>query len=180
MKHRTILATIVGVIIFTFCVGFAIVDFPKGKTVYIKNTENFRDKPQGTKIGVLEKGTAMVVLEDSPKWLKVKVEGWVWKESVTDNRLAATGGGYRAFQIVVKQLSTAEDILAQLKGGANFEELAKGKSIGPAAKRGGDLGYFQKGDFQAEIEAAILALRPGAISEIVKSRAGYHIFKRVE
>jgi hypothetical protein len=163
------------------CVAYTVIDYPKGKIIYVKTaTENLRDIPNGKKIGSLEKGTSLVVLKDSPEWVKVRIEGWIWKESVTDSRIALRGDGYRALQIIVKDRATIESILKQLEAGVDFKQLAKEKSIGPAAKRGGDLGYFNKGDFQPEFESVILKLKPGEISEIIQSEFGFHIFKRVE
>ena len=181
MERKIVIALIVGFIVLSFCIALALVDFYRGEVIYVKTKiENLRDNPKGNKIGTLDKGTSMTVLEDSPQWVKVRIEGWIWKASVTDSKLALNGDGYRAFQIIVKELSTAESILKELKAGADFSKLAKEKSIGPAAKKGGDLGYFNKGDFQAEFETVLLNLKPGEISEIVKSKVGYHIFKRVE
>ena len=180
MKDRILLVSLLGVLSLGVCVGFAWVDFQRGGTVYVRKAENFRLEPKGDKIGVLEKGTSVIVLEDSRNWVKVRVEGWIWKDSLTDSKVAVYAGDYRAAQIVVSQLSTAEDIIAQLKKGGNFAELAAKHSIGPTAKKGGDLGYFAKGDFQAEFESVILALKPGEFSDAVKGTAGYHIFKRLE
>lgn len=165
-------------------VAFAFVlnqQYSKGQTVYVKATvENLRDAPQGNKLGAIDKSTSLTVLEDSGQWTKVRLEGWIWKESLTDSKLALQGNVYRAQQIVVKELSTAEKALKRVKSGEDFGAVAKELSIGPAAKKGGDLGYFSKGDFQPEIEKVILSLQPGQISGIVKSAAGYHIFKRTE
>lgn len=168
-------------VVFSVCFALAVVDYPKGQTVYVKvATENFRDAPRGNKIGTLDKATSLVVLEDSPKWVKVRVEGWIWKESLTASKLALKSNQYRALQIVVKDEATAKEIVAQLQAGGDFKKIAKEKSIGPAAKKGGDLGYFQKGDFQPVVEQVILGLKPGEISVPLKSEIGYHIFKRVE
>lgn len=181
MSHRIIIFTALCFLILGACFVYAVIDFPRGKIIYVKTpTENLRDTPNGKKIGSLEKGTVMVVLKESPKWVKVRVEGWIWKGSVTDSRIALRGDGYRALQIIVKERAKAEDILKKLKAGADFKALAKAHSIGPAANRGGDLGYFNKGDFQQEFETVILNLKPGEISEIVHSEFGFHIFKRVE
>jgi membrane protein implicated in regulation of membrane protease activity len=181
MNRKIVVFSIITLAIVGACFAYAIVDFPRGQVIYIKAaSENLRETPDGKKLGSLDKGTSVIVLEDTPKWVKVRIEGWVWKASVTDSRIALRGDAYRALQIIVKERTEAENILKQLQAGADFKEVAKEKSIGPAAARGGDLGYFTKGDFQPEFEVVILKLEPGEISEIVPSKFGFHIFKRVE
>src|SRR4051812_26712705 len=72
----------------------------------------------------------------------------------------------------------AEDLLAQIKKGANFEELAKKHSedTGSAVK-GGDLDFFGKGQMVAEFDKVAFEMKPGQISDVVKSQFGYHIIK---
>ena len=89
-------------------------------------------------------------------------------------------GEMRALHIMVATKEEAEAVLAELKSGKDFAEIAKKKSKGPNAKNGGDLGYFMKGDFQPEFENAIEKTKVGGISEIVKTNMGYHIFKRLK
>lgn len=74
----------------------------------------------------------------------------------------------------------ADDLLAQLKGGANFEELAKKSSDCPSAPQGGDLGFFTRGQMVPAFETAALALKPGELSGVVTTLFGYHIIKLEE
>lgn len=70
-------------------------------------------------------------------------------------------------------------LLAQLKAGAVFEDLAKEFSKDPgSAARGGDLGFFGEGRMVKPFEDAVNALlNPGDISEVVESPFGFHIIR---
>lgn len=74
----------------------------------------------------------------------------------------------------------AEDLLKQIKGGADFAELAKANSEDSSASSGGDLGFITKGQTVAEFEEAAYKLEVGQVSEIVKTQFGYHIIKSLE
>lgn len=70
-----------------------------------------------------------------------------------------------------------EKIRDQIKNGANFAELAKKFSEGPSNSRGGDLGYFERGQMVKPFENAAFSLMPGDISDIVETRFGYHLIR---
>jgi peptidyl-prolyl cis-trans isomerase C len=74
----------------------------------------------------------------------------------------------------------AEKLRKDLKGGADFAELAKANSTCPSSKQGGDLGVFGQGQMVPEFEKAAFALKPGDISEVVETKFGYHIIKLTE
>ena len=88
-----------------------------------------------------------------------------------------SGDQIKASHILVKTEKEAKDIQAQLKGGGNFEELAKKSSVDSSSAKGGDLGWFGKGSMVPAFEKAALALKEGQISDIVKSDFGFHIIK---
>ena len=71
-------------------------------------------------------------------------------------------------------------ILAKVKGGADFAEMAKEKSEGPSGPNGGDLGYFGKGQMVKPFEEAVYKLKVGELSEVVKTQFGFHIIKLVD
>jgi peptidyl-prolyl cis-trans isomerase C len=72
----------------------------------------------------------------------------------------------------------AADILKDVKAGKDFAELAKQYSQDPgSAPSGGDLGYFERGQMVGPFEEAAFSLMPGATSELVESRFGFHIIK---
>jgi peptidyl-prolyl cis-trans isomerase SurA len=82
---------------------------------------------------------------------------------------------------IKKVMIRAADIMAEAGSGADFAELSKKYSDDPgAAKDGGDLGTFKKGDMLPEIENAVINMKPGEISELVSTSAGFHIIKLEE
>ena len=93
----------------------------------------------------------------------------------------------RARHILIKgtepsSLAQAEKLLAELKAGANFEELATANSADPgSAAKGGDLGFFPKGRMVKPFEDALDALKQsGDLSGVVQSNFGYHIIRLEE
>jgi len=71
----------------------------------------------------------------------------------------------------------AEALLAQLKGGAGFEELARANSDCPSAAEGGDLGFFERGQMVPEFDAVAFTLKPGETSGIIETEYGYDILR---
>jgi peptidyl-prolyl cis-trans isomerase C len=84
---------------------------------------------------------------------------------------------WRASHILVKTEQEAKGILDELSKGKSFEELAKEKSQDVSAKKGGDLGYFAKGQMVPEFEEAVIKLEVGQTSGIVKTQFGYHVIR---
>jgi peptidyl-prolyl cis-trans isomerase SurA len=68
-------------------------------------------------------------------------------------------------------------ILERARRGDDFTQLAKVYSRGPEAGDGGVLGYFKKQELVREVEEAGFKLKPGEISDLVRSPAGFHILK---
>ena len=83
----------------------------------------------------------------------------------------------RARHILVETEDEAKAVLAELKKGTDFAELAKAKSKDPGSADGGDLGYFTKEQMVPEFAEVAFKLDKGAISDPVKSQFGWHIIK---
>ena len=78
--------------------------------------------------------------------------------------------------------AAAARVLADLKAGADFDQLAKAQSkdLGSAVK-GGDLGFIQRGNTVPPFDQAAWALsRPGDLSPVVKTTFGYHVIRLEE
>jgi len=71
----------------------------------------------------------------------------------------------------------ANGLRAQILEGGDFVELAKTFSKDSSAQEGGDLGTLKRGELAQDIEAQILALRPGEVSAPYRSSLGWHIFR---
>jgi peptidyl-prolyl cis-trans isomerase SurA len=71
--------------------------------------------------------------------------------------------------------------LQEVKSGADFAELCRKYSEDPgSAARGGEIGFMERGDFVPEFEEVAFLLEPGQISDIVKTRFGFHIIQCIE
>lgn len=88
----------------------------------------------------------------------------------------------RARHILVATMAEAQDVLAQIRNGADFAVLAQTYSRDLATRiAGGDLGWFPRGYLTVpEVEEAAFALQPGEVSDIVETNLGFHIVMTME
>jgi peptidyl-prolyl cis-trans isomerase C len=97
------------------------------------------------------------------------------------DKFAAANGGkeYKASHILVEKEDQAKAIIAQLKKGGKFDEIAKKSSKDPGSgAKGGNLDWAGAGNYVAEFSAAMTALTKGKMTETpVKSQFGYHIIR---
>ena len=110
------------------------------------------------------------------------------KNPVTDeeakaeyDRFAGANAGkeFKSRHILVEKEDQAKDIIAKLKKGAKFEDLAKKFSKDPGSgAKGGDLDWANPSNFVKEFTEALIALGKGKFTETpVKSQFGYHIIR---
>jgi peptidyl-prolyl cis-trans isomerase C len=91
----------------------------------------------------------------------------------------ASGTEYRARHILVEKEDEAKALIAQIKGGANFEDLAKKNSKDPGSgQNGGDLDFASGSAYVPEFSQAMTKLKKGEMTETpVKTQFGYHIIR---
>ena len=92
---------------------------------------------------------------------------------------ANSGNEFRARHILVEKEEEAKALIAQLKAGAKFEDLAKANSKDPgSAPNGGDLDWAAPGNYVPEFSQAMVKLQKGQFTEEpVKSQFGYHVIR---
>jgi peptidyl-prolyl cis-trans isomerase C len=148
---------------------------------------------EADKRGVIQKESVRDQLEQSRMGILVAAvfEDYVEKEGIAEADLKAayetiktqyTGKEYHVEHILVEKESDAKAIIAQVKGGANFEEIAKAKSKDPgSAKDGGDLGWVSDKALVPEFSKAMVQLKSGQVTDKpVKSQFGWHVIKMVD
>ena len=83
-----------------------------------------------------------------------------------------------ARHILVDEEQAAIDLIEKLKGGADFAALAQEFSTGPSGPKGGDLGYFGRGQMVPDFETAAFDLEIGTFSAVpVQTQFGWHVIK---
>lgn len=142
----------------------------------VTQNESVREQLEQSRVGIL----VAAVFED-----------YVEKEGVTEAELKAayesvkaeySGKEYHVEHILVEKESDAKAIIAQLKAGGNFEEIAKAKSKDPgSAPNGSDLGYVSDKSLVPEFSKAMVQLKNGQVTDKpVKTQFGWHIIKMVD
>lgn len=116
------------------------------------------------------------------------VKDYIDSHPVTDEELKAEydklvkakgSKEYKARHILVKTEDEAKKIIAELKAGAKFEDLAKKKSTGPSKTKGGDLGWFAPERMVPPFSEAVIALKDGEFTtEPVQTQFGWHVILR--
>lgn len=140
--------------------------------------------------GVTQKESVKEQLEQSKMGILIAAvfEDYVEKEGVADADLKAayeqvkgqfSGKEYHVEHILVEKESDAKAIIAQLKAGGNFAQIAKEKSKDPgSAPNGGDLGWVSDKALVPEFSKAMVQLKKGQVTDKpVKTQYGWHIIK---
>ena len=149
----------------------------EGRT--LKSYKNhIRDQIMVSKITRFEIGNRVKVSEKSIiKYYKENQKEF-WQEGKVKARhilfIAERGSSEK---IRREKLQQAKKILLKLRKGNDFAKLAMKYSEDISASNGGDVGFVGRGKMVPEFEEAVFNLKPGQVSDIVKTEYGYHIIK---
>jgi peptidyl-prolyl cis-trans isomerase D len=177
-------------------VKLAVVNFPADKFregLTASDSEiakYFEDHKEQYRVGEKRKVRYLTIDQEAMRG-KAAVTGQQIERAYNDNiQQYSTPEQVRASHILLKTQGKddaavkkqAEDLIAQLKKGADFAALAtKYSEDEGSAKKGGDLDYFPRGQMVAEFDKSAFSLKPGEMTDTpVKTQFGYHIIKVVD
>ncbi|MDO8509785.1 MAG: peptidylprolyl isomerase, partial [bacterium] len=158
-------------------------------TVLIKQGAlNYNVKVEQTDIDALktqmlsrfkDTGEAEIELRNRYGWGLDDYEKKVMRTFVLQSKLSdIISSDQKAREVIRNQ---ASEVLAKIKAGTDFAEMAKQYGSDGTKDAGGDLGFFAKGEMVPEFETAAFALKPGTLNEdLVETSYGYHIIKTTE
>lgn len=144
---------------------------------------------EADKLGLGNSADVKTQLEIARQSLVIRalVGDFVKKHPVSDadvkaeyDKFKATAGDkeYRARHILVEKEDDAKAIIAKLKAGAKFEDLAKQSKDPGSAAKGGDLDWASPASFVKPFSDAMVALPKGGLTETpVKTQFGYHVIR---
>jgi peptidyl-prolyl cis-trans isomerase D len=143
---------------------------------------NIGQLPEKLKTASLSKGAIYGPYEENGVYTTYKVT------DVKDGGTAAIRASHILFkssaetpEAKAEAKKKAEDVLKQIKGGANFEEMARQHGSDGTASQGGDLGWFNQGNMVPEFDKAVFnAKTTGLLPTLVETNFGYHIVKVTE
>ena len=146
---------------------------------HAKDMKLDRDKEYVTKVEDFEKMTLVSMVLKKEVEEKAFVDDAEVKAFFDQNEDKFTiGTELRASHILLETEDEAAQVHDRIKKGEDFATLAKELSRDKgSAEKGGDLGFFGRGKMVPEFERAAAALKPGEVSEPLRTRFGYHIIK---
>ncbi len=149
---------------------YALTETPRAKE--LAQTEEVKSQMELQRRGLLAQAVASDFLEQNPATDEEM-------RALYDEQTGLAPQEFKARHILVETEEEATALIAELDGGADFEELAKEKSTGPSGPSGGDLGWFTPERMVPEFSNAVAALEDGAYSESpVQSQFGWHVILR--
>ncbi|MBN1972378.1 MAG: peptidylprolyl isomerase [Sedimentisphaerales bacterium] len=130
--------------------------------------QKFMDQQMEGKVNVSE--------EDAKKYYDENIKAFDRPEQVRASHILVAASRDEPNDVRQKARAKIEDMLRQVKEGADFAELAKANPDATAST-GGDLDYFSKGRMVEEFEKPAFELSVGQVSDVVETEYGYHIIK---
>ncbi len=152
------------------------------KGYFEKNQENYRI-PKNIKVTYIEidpkdfKGGVTVTEKEIQSFYEYNNAAYSQPKQVKARHILFKLGENALKETEEKVRKVAEAVLAKARKGEDFAKLAKAHSEGPTKAKGGDLGYFEKGQMMPSFDEAAFKLKRGEISDLVRTRFGYHIIK---
>lgn len=144
---------------------------------------------EADKQGFGSKADVKAALENARQSIIINamIADWAKKNPVSDAMIKAEydkakaqmgDKEYHARHILVPTEQEAKDLIAKIKSGSKFEDLAKAHSKDGSAANGGDLDWASPANYVPEFSNAMVALKKGEVTAApVKSQFGYHIIK---
>ncbi|MCP4669038.1 MAG: hypothetical protein GY849_22095, partial [Deltaproteobacteria bacterium] len=147
-----------------------------------KHREEYR-VPEKIKLGYLMidakafAGKVKVTDQEIEDYYEVNRDGFLEPKQVRARHILFKVGQDATDEKEKRAREMAKLVLEKAREGKDFAALAKEYSEGPSSVKGGDLGYFSQGKMDKSFEDVAFALKKGEISDLVRTRFGYHIIK---
>ena len=130
---------------------------------------------------LLEKtGALSVTDEEATEFYNKNERFYQEREGVKARHILIKAGEKSTKEDQAKAMAKIKDAQKALKKGMAFEEAAKKYSEGPSASRGGDLGFFGRGQMVKPFEEKAFAMKVNEVSDAVRTRFGFHIIQVLE
>ena len=130
----------------------------------------FRPEPHLSKVAATP--------DDVQKEYNLRLDQFTVKETVRAQHILFRVPPDATPDEVAKIREKAEAVRKEIQGGKDFAAMAKKYSEDPGSKdRGGELGYFQRGQMVPEFDSAAFSLKAGEVSEPVKTAFGFHLIR---
>jgi peptidyl-prolyl cis-trans isomerase SurA len=117
--------------------------------------------------------------DDEQKYYDAHKQEFTQPEEIRLGEILVATKGEDPAQIAAAQ-TKVDGLLAEIRKGTSFEDVAKKSSDGPTASRGGDLGYFKRGVLAKELEDKTFSMKPADVSDPIRTRQGFVILKVAE
>lgn len=147
-----------------------------GKVTVEQIKERMRNKRALEKL-IEKTGDLAVTDAEAQEFYEKNERFYVEKEGIRASHILVKVDEGAPEDKVAEAQKKIEEIQAELKKGLDFEEAATKFSEGPSAPKGGDLGFFGRGQMVKQFEDVAFALEPNQVSDPVRTRFGFHIIK---